>query len=142
MISLSTARRIAVSAERVWAMISTSEIRDFVTGTYIQGVSVEGDGPGAILTITMNSGVVLKERIDGLDPVEREYSYSVVDSGPLDYAYCTGTMRVQPCGPNESILSARSSFIVVDGAEDRARDAWYTNNRTKLKMIADYLEAK
>ncbi|MNT01984.1 Polyketide cyclase / dehydrase and lipid transport [compost metagenome] len=141
MISLSTARRIAVPADRVWRMISTDEVRNFVLGKYIESIEVENDGPGGILTVTTKAGAVVKERIDDYDHAEREFSYSIVDSGPRNYAYFRGVLRVQPCGPNESMLSERCRFITESGKEDETREAWLAGSKGKLNLIAEYLEA-
>lgn len=143
MIHVSSAKRIPVSAERLWRMISSSELRDFVVGTFVESVEVSGDGgPGSLITVTSKVGITLTERIDDIDDVEREFSYSVVDSGALNYAYYKATMRVQPCGQSDSLLSARCRFIAEDGKEEVTRDAWYASNSKKFDLIADYFKTK
>lgn len=141
MITVSAAKRIPASADRLWRMISTAELRDNIASAYLDGVDVEGEGVGAVLTIRMKSGVTLKERIDRLDPVEREFGYSVVDSGPLNYAYYTSIMRVQPCGPDESLISVRCNFIVEDGRQEETTAAWYANNENRFNLIYEFFKS-
>lgn len=141
MIFVSQAVRIPSPADRLWRMISTSELRDAVSGSFIDNVQVEGEGVGTVLTVTLKSGAVIKERIDKIDHVEREFGFSIVDSGPASYAVYRQVIRVQPCGPDESILSARCEFLVEDGKEETVRDAWFVNNTAKFDFIRDYLAA-
>lgn len=138
MIKVYSARRIQASADRVWKMISTSELRDLVVGTYVDSVNVEGDGgAGSVITVKTKIGVVLKERIDKIDHEEREFGYSVVDSGTLSYAYYRSIMKVQPAG-DHSILSTRCEFITEDGKEEHAAEGWYASNAKKFDLIENF----
>lgn len=138
MIRVSQARRIAIGADRAWRMISTAELRDLVVGTFVESVRLEGDGgPGTIITVKTKTGVELKERIDGIDHDEREFSYSVVDSGSLSYAYYRSIMRVQPAG-DDCIISTRCEFICVNGTEEQVTANWHASNAKKFDLIEEF----
>jgi hypothetical protein len=139
MIEVEVAKRIDAPADRVWRMISGSELRDCVKNSYIESIKVEGEGAGTILTTTFKGGGVIEERIVKLDPVEREYTYCVTDSGFLKYAYYVATMRCQPAGPKQTLLSIRCQFIAESGFEEETKQAWYASNSSKCDLIAEHL---
>jgi hypothetical protein len=139
MIEVEIAKRIDAPADRVWRMISGSELRDCVKNSYIEKIDVKGEGVGTILTTTFKGGGTIGERIEKLDPVEREYTYSVTDSGFLRYAYYEATMRCQPAGPKQTLLSIRCRFIAETGYEEETTKAWYASNSAKCDLIAEHL---
>jgi hypothetical protein len=139
MIEVAIAKRIPAPADRVWKMISGSELRDCVKNSYIESIDVKGEGVGTILTTTFKGGGTIGERIEKLDPVEREYTYSVTDSGFLKYAFYEATMRCQPAGPGETLLSIRCRFIAETGFEEETKKAWYASNASKCDLIAEHL---
>lgn len=143
MIRLELAKRIKAPADDVWKLISGSELRNLALGDYVE--SIVGDGPegvGCVFTTTLKNGVRIRERIEGIDNVERELTYRVIDSGPMTYAYHRAVMRVQPCGDNECLYSTWCDAIVETGTEEKTKEAWLATNTQKAQMIADYFEKK
>ncbi len=140
MIELSVAKRVPAEADKVFAFISGQGIRDLVVGKYVESVVPVGEGPGCILTTTLNGGIRIIERIDSIDVAEREFNFSVIDSGPMTYGYYRGTMRVQPAGPGSSIMSCHVKFICESGTEEKTSEGWVASNLNKCGLVATYFE--
>jgi hypothetical protein len=103
--------RIKAPAEAVWALV-----RDFGGVTKwnppsaIEGCSVEGDGIGAVRTLTLPGGAALQERLEAFDEGAMSMSYSFTGKLLLPLEDYYATMRVLPAGEGECDLEWSSSF--------------------------------
>jgi hypothetical protein len=103
--------RIKAPAEAVWALV-----RDFGGVTKwnppsaIEGCSVEGDGIGAVRTLTLPGGAALQERLEAFDEGAMSMSYSFTGKLLLPLEDYYATMRVSPAGEGECDLEWSSSF--------------------------------
>ena len=126
---------VAASADKVWqAMSNFTGIEPSAT---IQGVAIEGSGVGAIRTLTMVGGGVIRERLEAFDPAARIFTYAIINKdGPLpvddyvstvtisaidaDSARVHWSAQCQPRGvPAEKVTSIISA--VYKGGIQRAR---------------------
>ncbi len=106
---------IEASADTIWQIV-----RDYGgNGRYvaaISGIVVEGQGVGAIRTITLQDGAELVERLDIFDDDARTLTYSIVKS-PLPLADYVATMTVRELAPSRCELQWSSTFE-PDGAPE------------------------
>ena len=103
--------------DRVWAALAAfgglERLADGVTGC-----AVEGEGVGAVRTVTRN-GAAVRERLDRVDPVERQIAYTILPPHPLPAADVRGLIVLTAVGPERTEIVWRSEareFQVPPGA--------------------------
>jgi len=98
---------IYVPADAIWQVIS-----DFgAAGQYLAGVAdcmVEGEGVGALRTLTSADGSTIVERLETLDAASQRLSYALLTDTP--FGKCLTTMAVRDLGPYQAELSWSASF--------------------------------
>jgi hypothetical protein len=73
--------KVAASADAVWKRLG--DFGGIKVGGPIEAFEIEGEGVGAVRTITMGGGKVI-ERLDVHDEASRTFAYSIVnDDNPL-----------------------------------------------------------
>jgi hypothetical protein len=99
---------IGAPADEVW-----QSIRDFNgAGKYIAaitGSTMEGEGVGALRTITLEGGVEVVERLESLDDEARTLTYSIVRA-PLPIENYVATMTLRDLGGGQCELEWSSTF--------------------------------
>lgn len=95
MASLRHVRRIAASADAVWAVVASPEgITDWFPG--IVACEVEGTRR----TITTATGLAMDEEILTIDPLQRRFAYRITSAIVRDHL---GTIDVFELGANDSL---------------------------------------
>jgi uncharacterized protein YndB with AHSA1/START domain len=138
------AMRIAAPADRVFAALTGPELMQLMLATYAEKVEIDSAAPGAgtVVLTTLRKGGVVRERVESIDPDERCMRYRVLDAGPLPYANYRGEARVQPCGPQASVVSFQCSFVPVDVTAAEAQQYWLDHNREVLTALRAVLESR
>ena len=117
MASIKVTERIPASADAVWGLL-----RDFGGVTryspQIESCTVEGEGVGAVRTLTLPGGASLKERLEAFDDDGRRLEYSITE-GPLPLANYLATIQVTEDGRGCQIEWS-STFQPKGIAEDQA----------------------
>jgi hypothetical protein len=72
------------------------------------GCTVEGQGIGALRTLTSTDGRTIVERLDTLDGAAHRLSYALLSDTP--FRDCVTTMTVRDLGPNQAELAWSASF--------------------------------
>lgn len=109
--------RIGATADAVWTVVG--DLASLVPGGgMVERIDVDGQGAGAIRTFHLPGGATVVERIESHDPGARQYSYRILDSGPLPFADYVGAAEVTVDGPDHCILewSADAAPAGVDAA--------------------------
>jgi hypothetical protein len=93
MASVKVVASIDASADRVWELFRDfGGIGRFAAG--IEGCSVDGEGVGAVRTLSMRGGLQLQERLEAFDDAGRSLSYAIVGEHPLPLDDYLSTVRV------------------------------------------------
>ncbi|MBM9513687.1 SRPBCC family protein [Desulfogranum marinum] len=92
MISISMKTQINAPAADVWAVISDFNALPKYVAAAVES-KVDGEGIGAVRTLTLPDGALLQERLEQLDTDEMFLQYSIVD-GPLPVADYLSTMKL------------------------------------------------
>lgn len=99
---------IHVPADAIWQVIS-----DFgAAGQYLAGVvdcTVEGEGVGALRTLTSADGSTIVERLETLDAASQRLSYALLTDTP--FGNCLTTMALRDLGPNQAELAWTATFL-------------------------------
>jgi carbon monoxide dehydrogenase subunit G len=118
MASVKVDDRIGASADRVWDLVRDfGGVQRFAAG--IESVSVQGEGIGAVRTLTMPGGLALQERLEGRDDAARTLQYAIVGSHPLPFDRYLATIRLSEDGEGCQIEWS-STFEPRSGAEAEA----------------------
>jgi carbon monoxide dehydrogenase subunit G len=98
---------IHVSADAIWQVIG-----DFRAACqYLPGVgncTVEGEGVGALRTLTIADGSTIVERLDALDQAAHRLRYSLLTDTP--FRNCLTTVTVRDLGPSQAELEWSATF--------------------------------
>ena len=98
---------IHAPADAIWQVIS-----DFgAAGQYLSGVTactVEGEGVGALRTLTSIDGSMIVERLEALDEVAHQLSYALLTDTP--FRNCLTTMAVRNLGPDRAEVAWSATF--------------------------------
>ena len=83
---------------------------------------MEGEGVGALRTLTLPDGAQIVERLESYDDEGMALSYSIV-SGPLPVEDYLSTVKVTPLSENQCTVSWSSTFEARGASEEEARGA-------------------
>lgn len=118
MASVKVTERVAAGADRVWELFRDfGGVKRFTP--QIESCTLDGEGVGAVRTITMPGGVRLQERLEAFDDAARTLRYSIVD-GPVPLGDYLSTIRVSEDGEGCSI-DWSSQFEPKGVSEEQAR---------------------
>jgi hypothetical protein len=118
MASVKVTDRIGASADRVWGLVRDfGGIQRFASN--IESVSVQGEGIGAVRTLTLPGGTTLQERLEACDDPSRTFQYAIVGSHPLPFDDYLATIRLAEDGDGCQIEWS-SQFTPRAGAESQA----------------------
>ncbi len=115
--SVKVVEAVNASADQVWELF-----RDFGGITrFSQGIdscTVEGEGLGAVRTITMGGGLKLQERLEAFDDSGRTLSYAIIGDHPLPFDNYLSTIKVVAQG--DACTVEWSSTYDPKGTADQA----------------------
>ncbi len=104
-----------ISADQLWELIGDfGDVEKWsTTGTCVQ----DGEGVGALRTLTMPDGRVIVDRLEDIG--DRTYSYSIVES-PLPFYKYLARMEVVPTGEGKCQLIWSSEFEPKGMTDEKA----------------------
>lgn len=123
MAQVSERARLGASAARVWKVVGdfgglVEAILDGGEGR----VQVEGDGIGALRTVTVGEQTMV-ERLEAHDERSWRTSYSMPVTGPFPMTGYRSTIQLTPAGDKRCDLEWTGTFEPVGVAEDVAASA-------------------
>jgi hypothetical protein len=127
---------IHVTADDIWQVIS-----DFgAAGQYLAGVvdcTVEGEGIGALRTLTSADGSAIVERLETLDEDAHRLSYALLTETP--FRNCLTTMELRDLGQGQCEVTWAATFE-ADGlpeceAQEMLQGALELNGRALQRFI-------
>ncbi len=108
-------------AEEVWQIVGDfNGLPRFVAAATKS--RMEGEGVGALRTLTLPDGNEIVERLEAYDDDARTLSYSIV-SGPLPVKDYHSTMKVSPLSETRCEVTWSSTFEAAGVSPEEARDA-------------------
>ena len=125
--------RVAAAADTVWNRLGGfGAVGEWHPA--IKWVEVEGEGPGAVRTAHLKSGMVSVERVTEHAPERRAYRYTMASS-PLSVTDYVGEFRVDESGDHASTVSWSGSFTDSSGDEGATIKAIRHFLRTGLDAV-------
>ncbi len=109
MAEVTVERELDASADAVWALLSKfGGIAEWNAG--MESCTTEGEGVGAVRTITMPGGLQIQERLESHDEAARTYSYAIIGEGPLPFTDYLSTVTVAEAGDGACRVTWRGQF--------------------------------
>lgn len=119
MASVKVVDSVDASADRVWELFRDFGGLDrFAAG--IEECRVEGEGVGAVRTLSMPGGLKLQERLEAFDDAARSLSYAIIGEHPLPLDDYLSTVRVVEESADRCSIEWTSEFV-PKGPEEAAR---------------------
>ena len=108
---------VAASADDVWRVLS--DFGGIEPNEMIAGCSLEGEGVGAVRTITLNGGGEIVERLESQDDNARVFRYAIINDCPLPVENYTATVAVLDAGSGASQGDWTGNFEAAGAPEDQ-----------------------
>jgi hypothetical protein len=80
------------------------------SGGAIESVSVEGEGVGAVRTLSISGGLSLKEKLEAYDEADQSFSYSFEGEAPLPLDDYYATLTICEAGSGRARVEWGSTF--------------------------------
>ncbi|MDP6377843.1 MAG: SRPBCC family protein [Pseudomonadales bacterium] len=110
---------VEANATDVWNILS--DFGGIEVGGPIEAFEIEGEGVGAVRTITMG-GAQIVERLEVLDNEAHVFTYAIInEDNPLPVANYSATVTVTPDGDSSCSVDWTGTFEAV-GDEDAASE--------------------
>lgn len=107
---------INTTPDKLWEIVADFGALDtFVEG--IESCEIEGSGSGAVRTLTLQDGAIVKEKLISRDDAQRKLTYSILES-PMPIKNYTGTMQVEESDNQTSVFTWSSTFETDQAAEE------------------------
>ena len=133
--SVKVVETVDAGADRVWELFRDfGGVTRFSAG--IQSCTVEGEGVGAVRTITLPGDTKLHEQLTAHDDAGRSFSYAIVRESPLPVRDYLATFKLSELGPDRCRIEWGSSFELGGLSEDDTRpmiEGIYTSGIASLK---------
>jgi carbon monoxide dehydrogenase subunit G len=101
-------QEIRAAADAVWPVVSDfAGITRFMAG--LEKVEVQGQGIGAVRTVTVAGGNKLQERLESFDPKARSFSYSVLP-GAVPVQNYLATVKLADAGAGRTRITWTARF--------------------------------
>jgi len=112
---------IQASADKVWELVSDFNALPKYSEAIISS-SLEGEGVGAVRTLTLGDDSQAKEKLESLDNQKKTLTYSIVEAG-LPIKNYLSTVAVKETVSNQCEVSWSSTFEPDGGPEAEGKNA-------------------
>ncbi len=115
-IKVHTLDTIAMNAQECWAIISDFNALDTWLAPAVIASTMEGQGIGALRTLTLEDGNKIVEELMELDPEQMSMRYRIIEGNPNLNDY-VGAKKVIPINENSAAIDWTSTFKTPQGQD-------------------------
>jgi hypothetical protein len=108
---------VAASADDVWRVLS--DFGGIEPNEMIAGCTLEGEGVGAVRTISLNGGGEIIERLESQDDKARVFRYAIINDCPLPVKNYSATVAVLDAGSGAAEVDWTGTFEPSGAPEDQ-----------------------
>lgn len=113
---------VPVAASKIWDLVRDFGGAQKWLGPMVQKLELEGEGVGAIRTITLPGEMMLHEQLQALDEAEMSFTYAIVRESPLPVSDYVAKFKLVETGADSCRIEWGSTFEPAPGmSEDDAR---------------------
>lgn len=117
MTTVNIKEKVTASADDVWRVLS--DFGGIEPTEMIAGCTVEGDGVGAVRTITLKGGGEIVERLESLDDSARVFRYAIINECPLPVQNYSATVAIRDAGTGAAEVDWTGNFEPSGAPEDQ-----------------------
>ena len=119
MASVNVQEQVSASADQVWQILADfGGVDKWADPKLIKSCECDGNSAGAVRTITLADGAVIRERLEAIDGDARRFSYSIVGECPLPVKDYQATAKVTETGAQSCQVDWQSTFEPVGSADE------------------------
>lgn len=117
MTTVNIKEKVTASADDVWRVLS--DFGGIEPTEMIAGCTVEGDGVGAVRTITLKGGGEIVERLESLDDSARVFRYAIINECPLPVQNYSATVAIRDAGASAAEVDWTGNFEPSGAPEEQ-----------------------
>lgn len=118
MAEVQVTEELPVAAAKVWELVRDFGGAQKWLGPMVQKLELEGEGVGAIRTITLPGDTLLHEQLEALDDAEMSFTYAIVRDSPLPASDYKAKFKLVETGPESCRIEWGSSFEPAGGMSE------------------------
>ena len=119
MASVNVQEQVSASADQVWQILGDfGGIDKWSDPRFIKSCECDGNSAGAIRTITLADGAVIRERLEAIDAGSRRFTYSILGECPLPVKDYVATAKVTETGSGSCQVDWQSTFEPVGSVDE------------------------
>jgi len=111
---------IKAPADKVWAILG--DFGGVKPNAMVKSCTVQGEGVGAVRTITLQDGSQVIERLEKFDPATKTFAYRIINESPIPVSDYVSTVIIKGSG-SETIVDWSSTFEPRGAPEATVVDA-------------------
>ncbi|MCY4393553.1 MAG: SRPBCC family protein [Rhodospirillaceae bacterium] len=132
---------LEASAPAVWAAVRNfGKLDEWLPP--VVGCETDGEGIGALRTLTLGDGAVVVERLDAHDDGARTLTYSMTDAGPMPLVDYVSTIAVSANPDGTSTMTWTGNFGVSGADEAEVVGSIEGLYQSGLDSVAEKLAAE
>jgi hypothetical protein len=109
---------VPVAAAKIWDLVRDFGGAQKWLGAMVQKLELEGEGVGAIRTITLPGDTKLHEQLQALDDAEMSFTYAIVRESPLPTTDYVAKFKLVETGPDSCRIEWGSTFEPAGGMSE------------------------
>jgi len=109
---------VPVAAAKIWDLVRDFGGAQKWLGPMVQKLELEGEGVGAIRTITLPGDTKLHEQLQALDDAEMSFTYAIVRESPLPTTDYVAKFKLVETGPDSCRIEWGSTFEPAGGMSE------------------------
>jgi hypothetical protein len=118
MAEVQVVEELPIAASKIWELV-----RDFGgakkwLGPMVQKLELEGEGVGAIRTITLPGDTLLHEQLEAMDEAGMTFTYAIVRDSPLPASDYVANFKLIETGAETCRIEWGSTFQPAGGMSD------------------------
>jgi len=109
---------LPVAASKIWELVRDFGGAQKWLGSMVQKLEMEGEGVGAIRTITLPGDTLLHEQLEAMDDAEMTFSYAIVRDSPLPATDYLAKFKLVETGADSCRIEWGSTFEPAGGMSE------------------------
>ncbi len=119
MASVNVQEQVAASADQVWQIMADfGGVDKWADPNLIKSCESDGNSAGAVRTLTLADGAVIRERLEAIDASARRFTYAIIGECPLPVKDYVATAKVTELGADQCQVDWQSTFEPIGSVEE------------------------
>jgi len=99
MASVQVQDQVNASVDQVWQLVADfGGIGKWIDQSLVKSCEADGNNVGAMRTIVLTDGGIVKERLEALEPDARRFTYAIIGDSPIPVDNYSATVKLTAAG--------------------------------------------